>query len=38
MDLKEEKENRKVYVLIGDGESQEGSIWEGTLCLKTRHR
>lgn len=22
---------RKVYVLIGDGESQEGSIWEGAL-------
>lgn len=25
------KENRKVYALIGDGESQEGSIWEGAL-------
>lgn len=23
--------SRKVYVLIGDGESQEGSIWEGAL-------
>jgi len=23
--------NRKVYSLIGDGESQEGSIWEGAL-------
>lgn len=29
--LKKKKENRKVYVLIGDGESQEGSIWEGAL-------
>lgn len=25
------KSDRKVYVLIGDGESQEGSIWEGAL-------
>lgn len=25
------KDKRKVYVLIGDGESQEGSIWEGAL-------
>ena len=25
------KINRKVYTLIGDGESQEGSIWEGAL-------
>ena len=24
-------ENRKVYAIIGDGESQEGSIWEGAL-------
>lgn len=24
-------DNRKVYTLIGDGESQEGSIWEGAL-------
>ncbi|MBC8413047.1 MAG: transketolase [Nitrospira sp.] len=23
--------NRKVYAIIGDGESQEGSIWEGAL-------
>lgn len=29
--LKKKKEIRKVYVLIGDGESQEGSIWEGAL-------
>lgn len=29
--FKKKKENRKVYVLIGDGESQEGSIWEGAL-------
>lgn len=25
------KNNRKVYAIIGDGESQEGSIWEGAL-------
>ncbi len=25
------KSDRKVYVIIGDGESQEGSIWEGAL-------
>lgn len=25
------KDKRKIFVLIGDGESQEGSIWEGAL-------
>lgn len=25
------KDRRKIFVLIGDGESQEGSIWEGAL-------
>jgi transketolase len=25
------KDKRKVYTLIGDGESQEGSVWEGAL-------
>lgn len=29
--FKKRKEERKVYALIGDGESQEGSIWEGAL-------
>ena len=29
--LKQQAGNRQVYVLIGDGESQEGSIWEGAL-------
>ncbi len=29
--FKKKKSNRKVYTLIGDGESQEGSIWEGAL-------
>lgn len=29
--FKRKKESRKVYVVIGDGESQEGSIWEGAL-------
>lgn len=29
--FKKKKNDRKVYALIGDGESQEGSIWEGAL-------
>jgi transketolase len=29
--FKKRGDDRKVYVLIGDGESQEGSIWEGAL-------
>jgi transketolase len=29
--FKRKKQSRKVYVVIGDGESQEGSIWEGAL-------
>lgn len=29
--FKKKKSDRKVYALIGDGESQEGSIWEGAL-------
>jgi len=29
--FKMKKDKRKIYVLIGDGESQEGSIWEGAL-------
>jgi transketolase len=29
--FKQQRSNRLVYVLIGDGESQEGSIWEGSL-------
>lgn len=29
--LKKKKSGRKVYALIGDGETQEGSIWEGAL-------
>lgn len=29
--FKKKHENRKVYVVIGDGEAQEGSIWEGAL-------
>lgn len=29
--FKKQKSERKVYVLIGDGETQEGSIWEGAL-------
>lgn len=29
--FKKMRSDRKVYVVIGDGESQEGSIWEGAL-------
>lgn len=29
--FKRKHEKRRVYTLIGDGESQEGSIWEGAL-------
>jgi transketolase len=29
--FKQQSTDRNVYVLIGDGESQEGSIWEGAL-------
>lgn len=29
--FKKKQSNRNVYVVIGDGESQEGSVWEGVL-------
>ncbi len=29
--FKKQKSNRKVYAIIGDGESEEGSIWEGAI-------
>lgn len=29
--FKKKKDKRKIYCLIGDGETQEGSIWEGAL-------
>lgn len=29
--FKQRQEGRRVFVLIGDGESQEGSIWEGAM-------
>ena len=29
--FKQRQERRRVFVLIGDGESQEGSIWEGAM-------
>lgn len=32
MGLKLNKSERKVYVLIGDGENQEGQIWEGAMA------
>lgn len=33
--FKKQANGRKVYVVIGDGESQEGSIWEGALFAPT---
>lgn len=32
MGLKLNKSERKVYVLVGDGENQEGQIWEGAMA------
>ena len=29
---KKKKQNSKVFVLLGDGECNEGSIWEGIIC------
>ena len=31
LSLKKRKVNNKVYVLVGDGECNEGSIWEGMM-------
>jgi len=31
MDIKLRKTNNKVYVILGDGELNEGSVWEGLL-------
>ena len=30
--MKTLKQNNRVYVLMGDGEQQEGSIWEAVMC------
>ena len=30
--MKLKKEDRRVYVIVGDGESQEGQVWEAALC------
>ena len=30
--LKRQKKSKRVYVLLGDGELQEGEIWEGAMC------
>ena len=32
MGLKYQKKTTKVYVMLGDGELQEGEIWEGAMC------
>jgi transketolase len=32
-----EKSHHRIFVLIGDGESNEGSIWEGALCA-SKHK
>ena len=29
---KNDKKNYKIYVLMGDGECQEGSVWESAMC------
>ena len=33
--FKKKRQDRRVYVIVGDGESQEGSIWEGALFAPT---
>ncbi len=33
--LKQDEKNNHVYVMLGDGECQEGSIWEGALSAPT---
>ncbi len=30
--LRHQEESSRVYVMIGDGELQEGEIWEGAMC------
>ncbi len=37
LNAKYEKETYKTYVIIGDGESNEGSIWEAALCA-SKHK
>ena len=32
--LKKKKLNNHVYILLGDGECNEGSVWEGLLTIK----
>lgn len=37
INAKYEKENHRVFVVIGDGESNEGAIWEAALCA-SKHK
>lgn len=37
LNAKHEKKNYRTFVLIGDGESDEGSIWEAALCA-SKHK
>lgn len=37
LNAKYEKKNYRTFVLIGDGESDEGSIWEAALCA-SKHK
>lgn len=37
IDAKRKKRDNKVYVLLGDGECEEGSIWEAVLCAAHNH-
>jgi len=32
MSMKRQKKSNRVYVMMGDGEQQEGSIWEAAMC------
>lgn len=32
-----DKSSRKIYVIVGDGECNEGSIWEAALSIGNRH-
>lgn len=37
INAKFEKANNRVFVLVGDGETNEGSIWEAALCAAKHH-
>lgn len=37
MGLKYQKLSSRVYVMMGDGEIQEGEVWEGAMCAAHHH-